>query len=95
MLCGCPGGIARASAGELKYHLLLARDLGYLNKAEYDEVYGKVEGVSKMLYRLVQSLGAKATPSKTLIPATGWAKATPNKTLIPDTDTDTGRAHEI
>jgi len=49
-------GIARGSAGELKYQLLLARDLKYINETTYKSLRGKTETVSKMLTGLVRSL---------------------------------------
>jgi four helix bundle protein len=51
-------GIARGSAGELKYHLMLAKDLGYLEEKEYSEIRNQIDTVSKMLYRLIGSLEA-------------------------------------
>jgi four helix bundle protein len=49
-------GIARGSAGELKYHLLLAKDLGYLSSDEYDALKSEIDEISKMLRGLVKSL---------------------------------------
>ncbi len=49
-------GIAKGSAGEVKYHLLLASDLGYLS-AEQNEILGaEIEIICKMLHGLVRSL---------------------------------------
>jgi four helix bundle protein len=48
--------ISRGSVGELKYHLLLSKDLGYLAKNEYDVMKGELEDVSKMLTGLIKSL---------------------------------------
>jgi four helix bundle protein len=49
-------GIARGSAGELKYHLMLARDLGYLSSHEYDSFKSEIDEISKMLRGLIKSL---------------------------------------
>ena len=49
-------GIARGSAGELKYHLLLAKDLGYLSGQLYAGLRLEAEEISKMLNGLVKSL---------------------------------------
>ena len=49
-------GIAKGSVGELKYHLLLARDLGYLPDDQYDQLRFEAEEISKMLNGLVKSL---------------------------------------
>jgi len=49
-------GIARGSAGELKYHLLLSRDLGYLSTEDHAELRGNVDQIIMMLSGLVRSL---------------------------------------
>lgn len=49
-------GIARGSAGELKYQLVLSRDLGYLNENHYPGLREKAESISKMLTKLASSL---------------------------------------
>jgi four helix bundle protein len=49
-------GIAKGSTGELKYHLLLAKDLEYLPEDEYRILRSETEEVSKMLNGLVKSL---------------------------------------
>jgi four helix bundle protein len=43
--------IAEGSAEELKYYLILSRDLGYLK--EFDQLWPMIEDVSRMLRRLV------------------------------------------
>jgi len=50
-------GISRGSAGELKYHLLLSRDLNYINELEYDGFIDQVNSISKMLYGMIVRLG--------------------------------------
>ncbi len=52
-------GIARGSAAEVSYQLLLARDLGYIEKDVYDELHSGYERVGQMLTRLAQSLGRR------------------------------------
>jgi four helix bundle protein len=52
-------GIARGSAGEMKYQLLLVRDLNTISDNEYNEysdLRSKYERVSQMLTRLAKSL---------------------------------------
>src|SRR5512139_2326634 len=51
--------IALGSASELEYHLLLARDLHYLNTADYEHLASAVVEVKKMLSALI--LKVKAT----------------------------------
>lgn len=49
-------GIARGSIGELKYHLLLSKDLGYIDTNYYENIINKINSISKMLYNLIKSL---------------------------------------
>ena len=49
-------GIARGSAGEMKYQLLLVRDLNYISGNEYSDLASKYERVSQMLTKLAKSL---------------------------------------
>ena len=49
-------GIARGSAAEVNYQLLLAKDLGYISKPVYKELRSGYERVGQMLTRLSQSL---------------------------------------
>jgi len=48
--------IARGSVEEVKYLLLLARDLGYMDEAGYAEVINGYNQVGKMLNKLIRSL---------------------------------------
>lgn len=48
--------IARGSASELEYHLLLARDLHYLGPSEFNELEAKVLEIQRMLAALAQRL---------------------------------------
>jgi four helix bundle protein len=58
-------GIAKGSAGELKYHLLLARDLGYLPEEQFGGLRSETEKISKMLNGLVKSLTDTDTDTDT------------------------------
>ena len=49
-------GIARGSAAEVGYQLLLAKDLGYISAKVYDDLRSGYERVGQMLTRLSQSL---------------------------------------
>lgn len=49
-------GIARGSAAEVGYQLLLARDLGYIPTQLYEELRADYDRVGQMLTRLGQSL---------------------------------------
>jgi four helix bundle protein len=44
------------SASETDYHLLLARDLGYVEPTEYQNLLGSVTEVKRMLAALLQAL---------------------------------------
>jgi four helix bundle protein len=57
-------GISKGSAGEMKYHLLLARDLGYLSENDYCILSGELEEISKMLNGLIRSLSYSDTDTK-------------------------------
>lgn len=52
-------GIARGSSGELKYHILLARDLGYLLENDYNVLRAELDEISKMLMGLAESLSTR------------------------------------
>ena len=45
--------IAMGSASELEYHLLLARDLGFLNEPGYEALAGQVTEIKRMLTSLI------------------------------------------
>ena len=49
-------GIARGSTGEIKYQLLLIKDLSYISKDCYSVLKQKYERVSQMLTKLAKSL---------------------------------------
>ena len=52
--------VARGSVEELKYQLLLARDLGYIGEPPYHEMTEGYERVGKMLNGLIRSLKARS-----------------------------------
>ena len=49
-------GIAKGSAGEIKYQLLLTKDLKYISEDHYSNFKQNYERVSQMLTKLAQSL---------------------------------------
>ncbi len=48
--------VARGSLMELETHMIIGRELGYLNQQQIGAVQGQVEEVGKMLNGLIQSL---------------------------------------
>lgn len=50
---------ALGSACELEYHLILAHDLGYLNRNTYRELEGAVVAVKRMIGGLLKRTGAR------------------------------------
>jgi four helix bundle protein len=48
--------IAKGSCGELRSMLYLALDLGYINKIEFESMYGKSTEISKMLSGFIKKL---------------------------------------
>ncbi len=48
--------IFRGSCGELKYQLLLSKDLGYIDENTYQDMFALYERVSMMLTKLHKSL---------------------------------------
>ena len=55
--------IARGSANEVEYHLLLARDLEFLTHEEHRDLEAKVLEIQRMLASLAQSLKAAVLAS--------------------------------
>lgn len=53
-------GIAKGSASEISYQILLARDLGYISNEAYLSLKDRYEVVIKMLANLAKSLAKKA-----------------------------------
>jgi four helix bundle protein len=52
-------GIAKGSAGEISYQILLAKDSGYVSEEIYSEMKEKYEIVIKILSNLAKSLAKK------------------------------------
>jgi four helix bundle protein len=52
-------GISKGSAGELKYQLLLSKDLGNLSETDYVSLRAEVDEISRMLNGLVTVLSTK------------------------------------
>lgn len=48
--------IAMGSASELEYHLLLARDLGYVRETDYAPLADQIEEIKRMLAGLIRRL---------------------------------------
>jgi len=57
--------IARGSASETEYHLLLAKDLGFLQEADFQVAEQAVVVVQRMLTALVQKVQPHGRKSKT------------------------------
>ena len=53
---GCFLQIARGSASETEYHLLLAKDLGFLSDVDYSSTAKRVIEVQRMLTSLAQAV---------------------------------------
>jgi len=49
-------GIARGSASEITYQLLLSKDLGYISEGDYTSLKERYDRVSRMLTGLIKSL---------------------------------------
>lgn len=52
-------GISRGSVGELKYHLLLSKDLKYISDDDYRKYFDSLDSIDKMLHGLIKSLEMK------------------------------------
>ena len=52
--------IARGSASELEYHLLLARDLQFLQPSDHEKLAAEVIEIKRMLTALIQKLTAES-----------------------------------
>lgn len=51
--------LAAASATELQYHIILARDLSYLESERYTELSGAVEELKKMLATFIKRVRSR------------------------------------
>lgn len=56
--------MARSSLEETKYHVLLARDLGYLERQIYEELQQDCEEIGRMISGLVKSLRSEVLSLK-------------------------------
>lgn len=65
--------IARGSASELEYHLILANDLRFLAAGSFKELQARVLEIQRMLASLVQTLSAdlRAMPETRKLVASG------------------------
>jgi len=52
--------IARGSAAEVAYQLLLARDLGFLSSEQWEQLDGLAQEVGRMLYGLTKAIRKSA-----------------------------------
>ncbi|AFY92687.1 four helix bundle protein [Chamaesiphon minutus] len=50
--------IAKGSAGEVRSLLRVALEIGYLNEPTYSQLSDQVVGISKMLFKQIESLNA-------------------------------------
>lgn len=51
--------MARGSASEVKYFLLLSNDLNYISSDKYEALENRIENIAKMLNGLINSLKGK------------------------------------
>ena len=61
-------GIAKGSAFETEYQLLLAKDLKYINEKDYDELNEKIQKIISMLTNLIKSLRSRQQTNKNNLP---------------------------
>jgi len=71
--------IAKGSASELDYLLLLAHDLGYLKPPRYEQLVEEVHGISRMLANFVDRLRhpIAAPPPQILRPSVADSRGDP------------------
>ena len=55
-------GRAKASAGEVRAQLVVARDQKYVNEGEFEAVHDRADKVSRQLHNLTQSLERSNNP---------------------------------
>ena len=53
--------VSKGSLEETKYHLLLAKDLGYLKVEKYNTIIDQSEEIGRMLSKFIKSLEERAT----------------------------------
>jgi four helix bundle protein len=56
--------VAKGSCGEARAQLGIARDQGYLNEADYEELSGQCRLVSGMLYKFIEYLQGSGMPGQ-------------------------------
>ena len=56
--------MARGSAGEVRSHLYVARDLDYITGTEFERMASRVIGLSKGVFRFIQHLESSETNAK-------------------------------
>ena len=54
-------GVARGSASELKYQIIVSKDLRFMSKNSADKLVNDMDRIKMMLSRLMQSLGEPRT----------------------------------
>ena len=54
--------IAMGSASELEYHLLLSRDLQFLEAHDYDRLHGRIIEIKRMMASLIRKIDAERRP---------------------------------
>lgn len=52
--------IARGSASEMEYHLLLSKDLGYLSEEEYLELFDSINKIKRSINNLINKVTNRA-----------------------------------
>ena len=62
--------IARGSVEEVKYFLLLAKDLGYLSQDDYGRINSEYDRIGMMLNRLMIALRARLPKTQSPRPRT-------------------------
>jgi len=68
--------IARGSAVELEYHMILARDLSMLGEAEFRKLVDQVDAVQRMLTALIQRVeGTRDVPQTETVARQGRARS--------------------
>lgn len=56
--------MARGSAGEVRSHLYVARDLDYITGVEFERMASRVSGLSKGVFRFIQYLESSEANAK-------------------------------
>ncbi len=64
--------IASGSASELDYHLLLARDLGFLRDQNYRPIFSSLLDLRRMMSGLIRKIDTERSPAE----ATAWSLRT-------------------